>query len=72
MLVLTRRHNETIRIGDEIQVHILGMRGNQVRVGIEAPKDMSVHREEIYLRIQSQEPALHEEEVPYLRAVTED
>lgn len=52
MLILTRRIGETLKIGDEIDVTILAVKGNQVRVGIKAPKDVSVHREEIYLRIQ--------------------
>lgn len=51
MLLLTRRPNETIRIGENIEIRVLGMRGNQVRIGIEAPKHLSVHREEVYQRI---------------------
>lgn len=52
MLILTRRVGETLMIGDEISVTILGVKGNQVRVGVNAPRDVSVHREEIYERIQ--------------------
>ena len=52
MLVLTRRIGETITIGDDIRLTILGIKGNQVRLGIDAPKDIAVHREEIYERIQ--------------------
>jgi len=52
MLILTRRIGETLVIGDDIKVRILDVRGIQVRVGVEAPKDISVHREEIYQRIQ--------------------
>lgn len=54
MLILTRRMGESITIGDEVSVSILGIKGNQVRVGIDAPKDISVHREEIYRKIQKE------------------
>jgi len=54
MLILTRRVGETLMIGDQITVTILGVKGNQVRVGVHAPKDVSVHREEIYERIQKE------------------
>tara|TARA_B100001079_G_scaffold87971_1_gene75685 strand:+ start:3752 stop:4066 length:315 start_codon:yes stop_codon:yes gene_type:complete len=52
MLILTRRVGETLNIGNEIQVTVLGIRGNQVRIGVNAPKDVPVHREEIFERIQ--------------------
>ena len=58
MLILTRRVGETIKIGDEISVTVLGVKGNQVRVGVGAPKHVSVHREEIYDRIQAEESQL--------------
>jgi carbon storage regulator len=54
MLILTRKVNETLIIGDDVNVTVLGVKGNQVRLGINAPKDVSVHREEIYLRIQQE------------------
>lgn len=52
MLILTRRVGETLMVGDDVTVNVLGVKGNQVRIGVNAPKDVSVHREEIYQRIQ--------------------
>jgi len=52
MLILTRRVGETLMIGDSVTITVLGVKGNQVRLGVNAPKDVSVHREEIYQRIQ--------------------
>ncbi|MEX9782345.1 carbon storage regulator CsrA [Providencia manganoxydans] len=54
MLTLTRRTRETLMIGDDIIITILGIKGNQVRIGIEAPRDIGVHRQEIYLKIQAE------------------
>ena len=55
MLILTRRVGETLMIGDEVTVTVLGVKGNQVRIGVNAPRDVAVHREEIYDRIKSEQ-----------------
>lgn len=64
MLILTRRVGETVVIGDEVQVTVLGVKGNQVRLGVNAPRDVSVHRQEIYERIQKEQGAASGEATP--------
>lgn len=63
MLILTRRVGETLMIGDEVTVTVLGVKGNQVRIGVNAPKDVSVHREEIYERIKREQDEGSSQEV---------
>ncbi len=60
MLILTRKMGESLKIGDEVTVTVLGTKGNQVRLGVEAPKEVAVHRVEIYDRIKTEAAGLHE------------
>jgi carbon storage regulator len=59
MLILTRRVGETLMIGDDVTVTVLGVKGNQVRIGVAAPNAVAVHREEIYARIKAEQTAEH-------------
>ena len=65
MLILTRRVGETLMIGDEVTVTVLGVKGNQVRIGVNAPRDVAVHREEIYERIKREQAGV-EQDVPMM------
>jgi carbon storage regulator len=66
MLILTRRPHESIRVGTRVRITVLGFKGSQVRLGIEAPPDVSVDREEIWERKQQEQEALAEGSVPAL------
>ena len=63
MLILTRRVGETLMIGDDVAVTVLGVKGNQVRIGVEAPKEIAVHREEIYERIMREKQGQNQEDL---------
>lgn len=68
MLILTRRVGETLMVGDDVSITVLGVKGNQVRIGVNAPREIAVHREEIYNRIQQEkeggQPAEASAEIP--------
>ncbi len=61
MLILTRRIGETLMVGDDVKVTVLGVNGNQVRIGVDAPKNVEVHREEIYQRINAERSNVHQQ-----------
>jgi carbon storage regulator len=69
MLILTRRVGETVMIGNEVTVTVLGVKGNQVRIGVNAPKDVPVHREEIYERIKREEDQESRSSAPVAKIV---
>lgn len=62
MLILTRRPGESLIIGDDVRLSVLAVKGNQVRIGIDAPKEITVHREEIYLKVQAEKERLNADE----------
>jgi carbon storage regulator len=64
MLILTRRVSETLMIGTDVAVTVLGIKGNQVRIGVNAPKEVTVHREEIFERIKHAQPPGRDPHIP--------
>ena len=70
MLILSRRPGETLNIGDEVTVTVLEVKGNQVRIGVNAPREVAVHREEIYRRIAKEQALQKEKAIPAIAAAT--
>ena len=70
MLVLTRKLSEAIQIGDDIEIRIIGISGDQVKIGIEAPNNIDIHRKEIYLAIQQENNAAAESKVDILKSLS--
>lgn len=70
MLVLTRKKDETIKIGDDIEIKVIGINGDQVKIGIEAPNHVEIHRKEIYLSIQEENNAASHSSLDLLQALT--
>jgi len=71
MLILTRKAGEMIAIGDDIKIYIQEIRGNQVKIGIKAPPEVTVHREEVYLRIQEENRAAAKSTIDQMRVAVE-
>ncbi|MFE7060632.1 carbon storage regulator CsrA [Sutcliffiella sp. NPDC057660] len=71
MLVLTRKKDEAIKIGDDIEIKVIGISGDQVKIGIEAPKHVEIHRKEIYLSIQEENNAASHSSFDLLQALSQ-
>ncbi|MBM7618365.1 carbon storage regulator [Bacillus tianshenii] len=71
MLVLTRKKDEAIKIGDDIEIKVIGISGDQVKIGIEAPKHVEIHRKEIYLSIQEENNAASHSSLDLLQALSQ-